>query len=64
MATYFVTRTMPIDDIDDKSHKTELKSSKNYSTNHIKKCTANEDQGKVVLANNTAAKSIIHAVYH
>ena len=27
---------MPIDDIDGKSHKAELISSKNYSTNHIK----------------------------
>ena len=33
---YFVTRATPIDDIDSKSHKTELKSSRNYSTNHTK----------------------------
>ena len=34
--TLFVTRTTPIDDIDSKSYKTEVKSSRNYSTNHIK----------------------------
>ena len=32
---HFITRTTPIDDIDGKSHKTELKSRRNYSTNHI-----------------------------
>ena len=32
LATHFVTRVTPIDDIDVKSHKTELKSSRNYST--------------------------------
>ena len=34
--THFVTRAVPIHDIDCKSPKTELKSSRNYSTNHIK----------------------------
>jgi len=33
LATHFVTRAMPIDDIDGKSHKTELESSRNHSTN-------------------------------
>ena len=33
---YFIIRATPIDDINDKSHKTELKSSINYSTNHMK----------------------------
>ena len=33
---HFVTRAMSIDDIDGKSHKTELKSSHNCSTNCIK----------------------------
>ena len=33
---YFVTRATPIDDINSKSHKTELKSRYNYSTNRIK----------------------------
>ena len=32
----FVTRATPIVDIDGKNHKTELKSSRYYSTNHIK----------------------------
>ena len=36
LAMHFVTRVTPIDDIDSKSHKTELKSSHNYSTNHLK----------------------------
>ena len=36
LATHFVTRVTPIDDIDGKSHKMELKSSYNYSTNHLK----------------------------
>ena len=35
-AMHFVTRTTPINKIDGKSHKTELKSSRNYSTNHTK----------------------------
>ena len=34
-ATDFVTRVTPIDDIDSKCHKMELKSSRNYSTNHL-----------------------------
>ena len=33
---HFVTRATTIDNIDDKSHKTELKSRRNYSTNHRK----------------------------
>ena len=32
---HFVTRATPVDDIDGKSHKIELKSSRNYSTNYI-----------------------------
>ena len=36
LTMHFVTRTMPINEIDGKSHKTELKSSRKYSTNHIK----------------------------
>ena len=32
---HFVTGTTPIDDIDGKSHKTELNSSHNYSTNRL-----------------------------
>ena len=32
-ATHFITRAAPIDDIDGKSHKIELKGSRNYSTN-------------------------------
>ena len=36
LTTHFVTRVTPIDEIDGKSHKTELKSSRNYSTNHLK----------------------------
>ena len=36
LATHFVTRVMPIDSIDSKSHKTELKSSCNYLTYHLK----------------------------
>ena len=36
LVTHFITRAMPIDDIDGKSHKTELKSSHNYSTNCVK----------------------------
>ena len=36
LATYFATRATPINDIDGKGHKTDLKSSKTYSTNHIK----------------------------
>ena len=36
LATHFVTMGMPIDDIDGKSHKTELKSIRNHSTNHLK----------------------------
>ena len=36
LAAHFVTRARPIDDIDGKSHKTKLKSSRNYSTNHFK----------------------------
>ena len=31
---HFATRAMPINDIDGNSHKTEQKSSHNYSTNH------------------------------
>ena len=34
LATHFITRVMPIDDIDGKSHKIKLKSSRNYLTNH------------------------------
>ena len=36
LATHFVIRVMPIDNINSKSDKTELKSSHNYSTNHLK----------------------------
>ena len=36
LATHFVTRVMPIDRINGKSHKTELKSSHNYSAYHLK----------------------------
>ena len=36
LAMHFTTRAMLINDIDGKSHKMELKSSRNYSTNHIK----------------------------
>jgi len=32
----FVTSAMPIDDIDGKCHKTELKSSRNHLTNQVK----------------------------
>ena len=32
-AMHFITRVAPIDDIDGKSHKMELKGSRNYSTN-------------------------------
>ena len=35
LATHFITRVTPIDDIEGKSHKAELKSSRNYSTNHL-----------------------------
>ena len=35
LATHFVTRVTPINDIDGKSHKTVLKSSHNYSTNYL-----------------------------
>ena len=36
LAMHFATRVTPIDDIDGKSHKMELKSSRNYSINHLK----------------------------
>ena len=36
LAMHFVTRVMPINEIDGKSYKTEVKSSRNYSTNYIK----------------------------
>ena len=36
LVMHFVTRALPINDIDGKSYKTEVKSSRNYSTNHIK----------------------------
>jgi len=34
--THFVTRATPIEDIDSKSHKTSQKSSRDYSTSHLK----------------------------
>ena len=36
MATHFIAMATPINDIDGKSHKGEMKSSRNYSINHIK----------------------------
>ena len=36
LAMHFVTRVTPIDDIDGKSHKMKRRSSRNYSTNHLK----------------------------
>ena len=36
LVTHFVTSVTPIADIDRKSHKTELESSHDYSTNHFK----------------------------
>ena len=36
LATYFVIRVTPIDSINSKSHTMELKSSRNYSTYHLK----------------------------
>ena len=36
MAMHFIIRASPIDDINGKSHKMELISSRNYLTNHIK----------------------------
>ena len=36
LVTHFITRATPIDDIDGKNHKTELKSSRKNSTNHTK----------------------------
>ena len=36
LVTHFVTRATLINDIDDKSYTTELKSHHNYSTNHMK----------------------------
>ena len=35
LATCFVARVMSINDINSKCHKTELKSSRNYSTNNL-----------------------------
>ena len=36
MARHFITMATPINDIDGKSHKGEMKSGRNYSFNHIK----------------------------
>ena len=36
MAMHFVSRAMPINDINSKSYNTKLKSSRNYLTNHLK----------------------------
>ena len=36
LAMYFVTRVTPFDNINGKSHKMELKSCRNYSTNYLK----------------------------
>ena len=36
LVRHFVNRARLIDDIDGKSHKTDLKSSRNYLTNHLK----------------------------
>ena len=53
---HFVTRAAPIDDIDGKSYKMEVKSSRNYSTNDIKP----KSRHKLFMASGACTHACIH----